>query len=286
MGQKNMNPLKLNNYKVFNETFVSDDYYYLTINNISLATGTMLEKPVVSADMVRNGIPASFYDSQEAKELSYFVEDIVEGKHKKYDTNLIACNTMLTHKGKVFLGLRGENTCNFPNTWTVPSGRCSEKPSKTLRKELVEEVTIIVQNEEGLERVLFLGHSQEHHDIAEKAYMATPFYKDDFKFLAADLKPVQSLKRFDFFLYTNEDVVDKIYNCNVVYDNLRSTLEIGVGLDLVLPDGWEVKDIYFHEHPDGECGFFTVDEALELPLTLQARENLIQMKACQPLRFK
>lgn len=264
--------LNITNSSVISKSIDLPDNFYLTAGSLEYIKG--VNKDLVDVVINGNDKPASFYDSKEAEGCSHFIKDVMSGDIS--DAFLLAGHVFLTIDGDIFLGKRANNVLGYQNTWTIPTGRCSELPRETCIKELLEEVAIIIESEHGGVRPLMLGdiNNKEHMLLAEKALNKSNIELNNIEWMAAETDCLESLRNHDLYLFQDEILIDILEDYNVIHDKINNTIEIGKSVDVNLPSGWKVKNMYFTEHPEGHCELVNFKNISDYKLAFIAEETI------------
>ena len=205
--------------------------------------------------------PSAGFSISKESNLATPIEDFLNNKTETY---LIALGIGLIYKDKIILGRRPENISIAPNKLTIAGGRVSERPSTTAIKELAEEFVILVTNGEKDCFVRF-GKKPNILLIQTHAIESLPYsiqaLSSEWIVAGLQSKPLKEC----------QTVIINIDNDNYHFDNAipcvineYSTIDVLLPYELILPNEWRIKEVFFTEHKDLKSVVATPNEIKKL----------------------
>ena len=186
------------------------------------------------------------------------VEDFLEAKTDSY---LLSVGIGLSWKDKLILGLRPEKISVAPNQFTVAGGRCSEDPSITGFKELAEEFVLLATKGSEKAFVSFRPtdrsicplSSEELRELQTHAIESLS-YADQAKAThwVDGVVEAQSFEGEKTVSFVNEMSNELAYlpHAHPCVIEAYKTIDTVLPHKLTLPEGWEIEEVFFVEHPD------------------------------------
>lgn len=169
---------------------------------------------------------------------------------------LLSAGTLIRHQGTYFAGRRPlERITSYQGFWTIGAGRCSERPSLTSRKELVEEAVIIVRDRLRNRRgALFLGDWGSERDqaifehviagISNRVFRNEPAY-----IYMGRLEPIEhpALTSIRIMDKDRGRQIDTVDHCMLLDHSQDGTLDLVVCKELLMDDEVEIEQVIFLE---------------------------------------
>lgn len=222
-----------------------------------------------------NALSAGF-SMQNSTLIATPIEDFLEAKTDSY---LLAVGIGLVCNGKAVLGLRPENISVAPNKLTISGGRCSEAPTVTAMKELAEEFVILATDgkEDRFVRYVSFGESGEHlsdkqlKSLQEHAIESLSYADQSLahEWLDCVVHPMETDN--SVFKTVKINVCDRgefsISHALPCVIEEYKTIDILVPRELLMPNGWEIKKVWFLENNNHTSLVAPFNELAERPRT-------------------